>query len=39
VYPAPGLVIVTPVTTPLMIVDVAVAVIDPIPTLTSGAAE
>ena len=39
VYPAPGLTIVTPVTTPLVIVDIAVAVVDPIPTLTSGAVE
>ena len=39
VYPDPGLVIVIPVTTPLPIVAVAVAVIDPIPTLTSGVVE
>ena len=39
VYPDPGLVMVTAATTPLEIVAVAVAVIDPIPTLTSGVVE
>ena len=39
VYPVPGLLIATPVTTPPLIVAVAVALVDPIPTLTSGVVE
>ena len=39
VYPLPGLVMVTPVTTPLVIVASAVAVTDPTPILTSGVVE